>query len=137
MNLPEVIAKVIGEKKTNVAPISKVRVQMIEGKLSVTSIIGISAELADIIRDQSGKILSKIQGNMSSCTQFGIMPSKTGQKHHTCSSLTITVGAHHNDVEEINHLAVIARTAHEVVLDALSMDIVLNNLQADMKPYEE
>jgi hypothetical protein len=30
-----------------------------------------------------------------------------------------------------------AKVAHEAVLDALSMDIVLNNIQADMKPYED
>lgn len=137
MNLPEVIAKVIGEKKTDAESVNKVRVQMIEGVLSVVSIIGISANLADVIRKDSGKTLSKIQENLHSCTQFGILPSKTGQKHQTCSTLAITVNACHNDVEEINDLAAIARTAHESVLDALSMDIVLKNLQADMKPYEE
>lgn len=137
MDLPEVIAEVIGEKKTNVESINKVRVQMIEEVLSVISIIGISANLADVIRKDSGKILNKIQTNLHSCTQFGILPSKTGQKHHTCSTLTITVDAHHNDLQEINDLAAIARVAHEAVLDALSMDITLNNLQADMKPYEE
>jgi hypothetical protein len=137
MDLPEVIAEVIGEKKTNVESINKVRVQMIEGVLSVISIIGISANLADVIRKDSGKILNKIQNNLHSCTNFGILPSKTGQKHHTCSTLTITVGAHHNDLKEINDLAAMAKVAHEAVLDALSMDIVLNNIQADMKPYEE
>lgn len=137
MDLPEVIAEVIGEKKTDVEPINKVRVQMIEGVLSVISIIGISANLADVIRKDSGKILNKIQTNLHSCTQFGILPSKTGQKHHTCSTLAITVDAHHNDLKEINDLAAIARVAHEAVLNALSMDITLNNLQADMKPYEE
>lgn len=137
MNLPEVIAEVIGEKKTNVEPINKVRVQMIEGKLSVISIIGISANLADVIRKDSGKILNNIQTNFHSCTQFGILPSKTGQKNHTCSTLAITVDAHHNDLKEINELADVARVAHEAVLDALSMDIVLKNLQGDMKPYEE
>ena len=137
MDLPEVIAEVIGEKKTNVESINKVRVQMIEGVLSVISIIGISANLADVIRKDSGKILNKIQTNLHSCTQFGILPSKTGQKHHTCSTLTITVGANHNDLREINDLAAIARVAHEAVLDALSMDITLNNLQDDMKSYEE
>jgi hypothetical protein len=110
---------------------------MIEGVLLVISIIGISANLADVIRKDSGKILNKIQTNLHSCTQFGILPSKTGQKHHTCSTLTITVGANHNDLKEINDLAAIARVAHEAVLDALSMDITLNNLQDDMKPYEE
>lgn len=137
MNLPEVIAEVIGEKKTNVESINKVRVQMIEGVLSVISIIGISANLADVIRKDSGKILNKIQNNLHSCTNFGILPSKTGQKHHTCSTLTITVGANHNDLKEINDIAAMAKVAHEAVLDALSMDIVLNNIQADMKPYEE
>lgn len=137
MDLPEVIAEVIGEKRTDVESINKVRVQMIEGVLSVISIIGISANLADVIRKDSGKILNKIQNNLHSCTNFGILPSKTGQKHHTCSTLTITVNAHHNDLKEINDLAAIARVAHEAVLDALSMDITLNNLQADMKPYEE
>lgn len=136
MDLPEVIAEVIGEK-TNIESINKVRVQMIEGVLSVISIIGISANLADVIRKDSGKILNKIQSNLHSCTNFGILPSKTGQKHHTCSVLTITVDAHHNDLQEINDLAAIARVAHEAVLDALSMDITLNNLQADMKPYGE
>lgn len=137
MDLPEVIAEVIGEKRTDVESINKVRVQMIEGVLSVISIIGISANLADVIRKDSGKILNKIQNNLHSCTQFGILPSKTGQKHHTCSTLSITVDAHHNDLREINDLAAMAKTAHEAVLDALSMDIVLNNIQADMKPYEE
>lgn len=137
MNLPEVIAEIVGEKKTDVEPINKIRVQMIEGVLSVISIIGISANLADIIRKDSGKILNKIQTNLHSCTNFGILPSKTGQKHCTCSTLTITVDAHHNDLKEINELADVARVAHQTVLDALSMDIVLNNLQADMKPYEE
>lgn len=137
MDLPEVIAEVIGEKKTNVESINKVRVQMIEGVLSVISIIGISANLADVIRKDSGKILNKIQNNLHSCTNFGILPSKTGQKHHTCSTLTITVGANHNDLKEINDIAAMAKVAHEAVLDALSMDIVLNNIQADMKPYEE
>ena len=137
MNLPEVIAEIVGEKKTSIEPINKVRVQMIEGKLSVVSIIGISANLADVIRKDSGKILNKIQTNLHSCTQFGILPSKTGQKHSTCSTLAITVDAHHNDLREINDLADVARTAHQTVLDALSMDIVLNNLQADMNPYED
>lgn len=137
MNLPEVIAEVIGEKKTNVESINKVRVQMIEGVLSVVSIIGISANLADVIRKDSDKILSKIQTNLHSCTQFGILPSKTGEKHSTCSTLVITVNAHHNDLKEINNLATMAKVAHEAVLDALSMDIVLNNIQADMKPYED
>lgn len=137
MNLPEVIAEVIGEKRNNVEPINKVRVQMIEGVLSVISIIGISANLADVIRKDSGKILNKIQSSLHSCTQFGILPSKTGQKHHTCSTLAITVNAHHNDLKEINELANMAKNAHEAVLDALSMDIVLNKIQADMKPYEE
>ena len=131
MDLPEVIAEVIGEKRTDVESINKVRVQMIEGVLSVISIIGISANLADVIRKDSGKILNKIQNNLHSCTNFGILPSKTGQKHHTCSTLTITVGA------KINDIAAMAKVAHEAVLDALSMDIVLNNIQADMKPYEE
>lgn len=137
MNLPEVIAEVIGEKRTDVESINKIRVQMIEGVLSVISIIGISANLADVIRKDSGKILNKIQANLHSCTQFGILPSKTGQKNRTCSTLAITVDAHHNDLREINDLADVARTAHQAVLDALSMDIVLNNLQADMKPYED
>ena len=137
MDLPEVIAEVIGEKRTDVESVNKIRVQMIEGVLSVISIIGISANLADVIRKDSGKILNKIQTNLHSCTQFGILPSKTGQKHHTCSTLTITVGANHNDLKEINDLAAIARIAHEAVLDALSMDITLNNLQDDMKPYED
>lgn len=137
MDLPEVIAEVIGEKKTNVESINKVRVRVVEEKLSVVSIIGISTNLADVIRKDSGKILNKIQTNLRSCTQFGILPSKTGQKHNTCSVLAITVDAHHNDLQEINDLAAIARVAHEAVLDALSMDITLNNLQADMKPYEE
>lgn len=136
MNLPEVIAEVIGEKKTDVESVNKVRVQTVEGVLSVISIIGISANLADIIRKDSGKILNRIQSNLHSCTNFGILPSKTGQKHRTCSTLTITVDAHHNDLEEINELGNMAKVAHEAVLDALSMDIVLNNLQADMKPYE-
>ncbi len=137
MNLPEVIAEVIGEKKTDVESVNKVRVQMFEGVLSVISIIGISANLADVIRKDSGKILNKIQTNLHSCTQFGILPSKTGQKHRTCSTLAITVDAHHNDLKEINELADIARVAHEAVLDALSMDITLNHLQDDMKPYEQ
>lgn len=137
MNLPEVIAKVIGEKKTDVESVNKVRVQMIEGMLSVISIIGVSANLADIIRKDSGKILNDIQSNLHSCTLFGILPSKTGQKHRTCSTLTITVDASHNDLKEINDLAAIAEVAHESVLDALSMNIILKNLQADMKPYEE
>lgn len=133
MNLP----KVIVEEETNVECINKVRVQMIEGVLSVISIIGISDNLANVIRKDSGKILNKIQTNLHLCTQFGILPSKTCQKHHTCSTLTITVGANHNDLKEINDLATMARIAHEAVLDALSMDIVLNNIQADMKPYED
>lgn len=137
MNLPEEIAKIIGEKKTDIESVNKVRVQMIEGKLSVISIIGVSTNLADIIRKNSGKILNKIQENLHLCTQFGILPSKTGQKHQTCSTLAITVDANHNDLKEINNLATIAKVAHEAVLDALSMDIILNNLQADMKPYEE
>lgn len=137
MNLPEVIAEVIGEKRTDIESVNKVRVQMIQGMLSVISIIGISANLADVIRKDSGKILNKIQTNLHSCTQFGILPSKTGQKHHVCSTLTITVDAHHNDLKEINKLAAMAKVAHETVLDALSMDIVLNNIQAEMKPYEE
>lgn len=133
MNLPKVIA----EEEINVESINKVRVQMIEGVLSVISIIGISDNLANVIRKDSGKILNKIQTNLYSCTQFGILPSKTCQKHHTCSTLTITVDAKHNDLKEINDLATMARIAHEAVLDALSMDIVLNNIQADMKPYED
>lgn len=137
MNLPQVIAKIIGEKKNDDESVNKVRVQMIGGVLSVTSIIGISANLADIIRKDSGKILNDIQSNLHLCTQFGILPSKTGQKHHTCSTLTITIDASHNDLKEINDIAAIAEVAHESVLDALSMDIILKNLQADMKPYEE
>ena len=136
MNLPQVIAEVIGEKKTDVESVNKVRVQTIEGVLSVISIIGVSAKLADVIRKDSGKILSKIQSNLHLCTNFGILPSKTGQKHPTCSTLTISVDAHHNDLKEINDLAVMARIAHEAILDALSVDLVLNNIQADMKPYE-
>lgn len=137
MDLPEVIAEVIGEKRTDIESVNKVRVQMIEGMLSVISIIGISTDLADVIRKDSGKILNKIQTNLHLCTQFGILPSKTGQKHHVCSALTITVNARHNDLKEINKLATMAKVAHGAVLDALSMDIVLNNIQADMKPYEE
>lgn len=133
MNLPEIIANIMDNKEDG---INTCRVNIVEGKLSVTSIISIQPSLADIIRKNSGKILSNIQNNLSKCTNFSILPSKTGQMHATCSTLTLTVDASHNDIKQVNTLAEFATVAHQTVLDALQKDIILSNINKDMKTYD-
>jgi hypothetical protein len=116
--------------------LNRCTVMVVEGKLSTTSIIEISAPLADIVRKESGKILNSIQSHLPKCTNFGILPTRTGERHATCSTLSLTVDASHNSITEIMILCQMADRAHEVVLQALQRNLVLEAINKDMKPYE-
>lgn len=100
-------------------------------EIVLVSKIGVSERLHQLISTVCIKELKNIQKHIRLVSEF------TTEKDETCavSVLKMRVPEKHNTIEGIMILSKIVQIIHECVLDKLSSDFTLDNIEKDLKPF--
>lgn len=119
--------KTVEEKVVNdVYVISNVACEIV-----LVSKIGVSERLHQLISTVCVKELKNIQKHIRLVS--GFTTEKNGNS--AVSVLAIRVPDKHNTVENIIVLGTFVRVIHECILDKLSSDFTLDNIEKDLKPF--
>ncbi len=104
-------------------------------EIVVTSKISINERLYQRLKTTEKQELKRVQQHI---------PLICAITSHTCSNgntrisaLVIRVPEGHNTIQEIMTLASTVKTVHEMILESLSQDTYLDNIQKDLKQFNE
>lgn len=100
-------------------------------EIVLVSKIGVTERLHQVISTVCVKELKNIQKHIRLVS--GFTTEKNGNS--AVSVLAIRVPDKHNTIEDIMVLGTIVRMIHECILDKLSSDFTLDNIEKDLKPF--
>ncbi len=100
-------------------------------EVMLVSKIGVTERLHQVISTVCVKELKNIQKHIRLVS--GFTTEKNGNS--AVSVLAIRVPDKHNTIEDIMVLGTIVRMIHECILDKLSSDFTLDNIEKDLKPF--
>lgn len=100
-------------------------------EITLISKIGVTERLHQVISTVCVKELKNIQKHIRLVS--GFTTEKNGNS--AVSVLAIRVPDKHNTIEDIMVLGTIVRMIHECILDKLSSDFTLDNIEKDLKPF--
>lgn len=100
-------------------------------EIVLVSKIGVTERLHQVISTVCAKELKNIQKHIRLVS--GFTTEKNGNS--AVSVLAIRVPDKHNTIEDIMVLSTIVRMIHECILDKLSSDFTLDNIEKDLKPF--
>lgn len=120
--------KTVEERVNDVYVTSNVACEIV-----LISKIGVSERLHQLISTVCVKELKNIQKHIRLVSEF------TTMKDENCavSVLIMRVPEKHNSIEGIIVLSKIVQMIHECVLDKLSSDFTLDNIEKDLKPFDD
>jgi len=97
----------------------------------LVSKIGVSERLHQVILTVCAKELKNVQKHIRLVSEF------TTEKHenHAISVLMMRVPEKHNTTEDTMVLSEFVRMIHECILDKLSCDFTLDNIEKALKPF--
>lgn len=104
--------------------------------VEITSLIGVTDELAAVIKGFAKAILAETQASLPECIQFGLYPSNE-QNEECMSSMTILIGHTCNDVDSIIGATALLQIAHTQVLEKVQTDLVLREVHKDLMAYAD
>lgn len=97
----------------------------------LVSKIGVSERLHQLISTVCAKELKNAQKHIRLISEF------VTEKHedHAVSILMMRVPENHNTTEDIMVLSTFVKMIHECILDKLSSDFTLDNIEKALKPF--
>lgn len=126
-DIVNLVKKANGEEKVNdVYVTSNVACEIV-----LVSKISVTERLHQVISTVCVKELKNIQKHIRLVS--GFTTEKNG--NNAVSVLAIRVPDKHNTIEDIMVLGTIVRMIHECILDKLSSDFTLDNIEKDLKPF--
>lgn len=131
--LPKPISNIVDLiKATNAEKINDVYVTSnVALEITLISKIGVTERLHQVISTVCVKELKNIQKHIRLVS--GFTTEKNGNS--AVSVLAIRVPDKHNTIEDTMVLGTIVRMIHECILDKLSSDFTLDNIEKDLKPF--
>jgi hypothetical protein len=132
--LPKGVSDIVSLVKmaTNTKKVNDVYVTSnVACEVVLISKIGVTERLHQVISTVCVKELKNIQKHIRLVS--GFTTEKNGNS--AVSVLAIRVPDKHNTIEDIMVLGTIVRMIHECILDKLSSDFTLDNIEKDLKPF--
>lgn len=132
--LPKEVSDIVNLVKTatNTEKVNDVYVTSnVACEIVLVSKIGVTERLHQVISTVCAKELKNIQKHIRLVS--GFTTEKNGNS--AVSVLAIRVPDKHNTIEDIMVLGTIVKMIHECILDKLSSDFTLDNIEKDLKPF--